>query len=74
MNYAQKIMDDQTAVKHFNQANEVGTKVRYWTMLREGSGKESATRTPAQMLSGHTVVWVSGQPGCIALTHIQVVA
>ena len=63
---------EHAAVDAFNERYPVGTPVRYWTMLREGPGKTGETRSTAQVLSGHTaVVWVTGQPGCIALTHVE---
>lgn len=65
---------ETAAVERFNEAHEIGTAVRYWTGLRAGAGALSKTRTPAQLLGGHTaVVWVEGHPACIALTHIEAV-
>lgn len=62
-------------VDSWNDANPVGTPVRYWAGLREGDGVESATRSKASLLGGHTpVVWVEGRPDCIALTHVERVA
>lgn len=59
-------------VEEWNAANPIGTKVRYWTGVIEGSGKKSTTRTTAQMLSEHTaVVWVEGCAGCISLSHVE---
>lgn len=56
----------------WNTAVPVGTRVRYWTGLRKGPGKESITRTVASVLGGHTaVVWVEGKGACIALTHVE---
>lgn len=56
----------------FNARHPVGTAVRYWTFERKGEGKISCTRTPAEVLSGHTaVVWVKGEPGCVALSHVE---
>lgn len=64
---------EQMLVNLFNDANPVGTPVRYWTGFMEGEGKTSVTRTPAQLLSGHTaVVWVDGEASCIALSHVAV--
>ena len=62
-------------VDRFNQAYPLGTMVRYWTMVREGEPSGTArTRTPAQVLSGHTaVVWVTGYASCIALSHVEAV-
>ena len=59
-------------VRVFNAANPVGSPVRYWSGERIGAGAEGFTRSPAQLLSGHTaVVWVTGQAGCVALSHVQ---
>lgn len=63
---------EQERVKAFNQAHPIGSRVRYWTGLREGPGEISTTTTEAQLLSGHTaVVWLEGARGCIALSHIE---
>lgn len=62
----------QDVVDAWNERHSVGTPVRYWTFIREGDGKLSKTRSEAQLLSGHTaVVWVDGEPGCIALSHVE---
>lgn len=56
----------------FNKSFPVGTHVRYWTFDRHGLGKVSTTRSVASVLSGHTaVVWVEGEAGCIALSHVE---
>ena len=56
----------------FNRAYPVGTPVEYWTGAREGVGKVSRTRSIATVLGGHTaVVWVAGEAGCIALSHVE---
>jgi hypothetical protein len=50
-----------------------GLKVRYWTGVREGEGKVSFTRTKANVLGDHTaVLWVEGESGCVALSHVEV--
>lgn len=65
-------VDQLAAVHAFNNTTPVRTPVRYWTGAREGDGKTTRTRTPAQLLSGHTaVVWLDGVAGCIALTHVE---
>lgn len=66
-------LDEKARVELFNGAYPVGTEVNYWRGLMEGvpsgSGK---TKTPAQLLSGHTaVVWIEGCSGCISLTHVR---
>lgn len=60
-------------VRRFNQRYPVGTRIRYWTGLKNyGPGAETTTRTPAEILGGHTpVVWVDGHAACIALTHVE---
>ncbi len=58
----------------FNAANSIGRPVEYWTMARgaAGTGKMSITRSEATVLpSGTAVVWVVGQAGCIALSHVE---
>jgi hypothetical protein len=66
---------EQKVCDKFNEAHPVGTKVRYWKKEREGEPSGVAqTRSMAQVLSGHTaVVWVVGEPGCIAMSHVQAV-
>lgn len=59
----------------FNERYPVGQLVNYWRGVREGPGKRSVTVTPASVLGGGTaVVWVKGEIGCIALSHIEPVA
>ena len=71
---AERTRSAQAEVDAWNDAHPVGTSVRYWTGLREGRGKPSTTRTEASVLGGHTaVVWVVGEPACIALTHIETI-
>ncbi len=62
------------AAKAWNETyGPFSRQVRYWKGAREGEGQTSATRTPAQVLSGHTaVIWVKAEGACIALTHIEV--
>lgn len=68
----QKTAKVQKEVDAFNAAHPVGTRVRFWTGLREGEGKVSTTRSDAQALSGHTaVVWLTGVSGCVSLSHVQ---
>lgn len=60
-------------VEEFNRQLPVGTKVRYWklAMAGEPSG-EAVTRTPAELLGGHTaVVWLDGVTGCMAVDHVE---
>lgn len=61
--------------REFNRLFPIGTRVRYWTGSQEGLGRVSTTRTEAIILGGHTVVvWVHGEPSCIALSHIEPIA
>ena len=63
----------QKAADVFNAAHKLGSPVEYWTGLRgaAGSGKMSVTRSEATVLpSGEPVVWVVGQAGCIAISHV----
>lgn len=63
----------EVEAQRWNAANPVGTRVRYWTGLREGPGAESKTRSEARALSpDHASVWVEGQASCIALSHVEV--
>ncbi len=74
MNKTNKTKREQQKVDAFNEEHSVGTRVRFWTGLREGEGKEGETRSMAQVLSGHTaVVWITGHAGCVALTHVEAV-
>jgi hypothetical protein len=68
---SQKLVKQQRIVDEWNAAHPVGTRVEYWTWTREGEGKKSVTRSQAQIMCGHAVVWVKGHPACIALTHVE---
>lgn len=62
----------QMEVDAFNAAHPVGTRVRYWTGLREGDGKVSTTRSEAESAGEHTaVVWIDGVRGFVALSHVK---
>lgn len=64
-------------VASWNERHPVGTRVRFWKLVKRGEPSgEAFTATPAQMLGGHTaVVWLdhvsAGVSGCIALSHIE---
>jgi len=65
--------NQQKLVEAFNCKYPVGTAVEYWN-LPWSERKRSKTRTPAQLLSGHTaVVWLEGESSCWALSHVEVV-
>jgi hypothetical protein len=60
-------------VENFNLKHPVGTKVRYYSGVKDGKPSEGKTSGPADLLGGHTpVVFVEGV-GAIALTHIEIV-
>lgn len=64
----------QKLVDAFNAANKVGAPVEYWTMARgaAGTGKMSVTRSEAAVMpDGTAVVWIVGQAGCVALSHVE---
>ena len=61
-------------VAAFNRRFAVGDEVIYYETLDdiEHTGKHLRTRTrsPAQVLSGHTaVVWLEGKSGCVCCSH-----
>lgn len=65
--------DTMKAVDRFNELHPVGTRVRYWTGVREGEGRKGVTTHEATLLGGHTpVAWIEGARGCVALTHVEV--
>lgn len=52
----------------WNAKHPVGTKVKYHHVIDEAAHTVHATRTKAQVLSGHTaVVWLEGVSGCVCL-------
>ena len=58
------------AVDGWNQQHAVGAAVTY----RNDAGKLIAirTRSPADVLSGHTaVIWLDGISGCVALDRVE---
>lgn len=69
---ARSTVTQQKLVANFNATFPVGTKVRYWTGVREGLGKESTTRSDAKLIGGHAaVIWLDGVSGCVALSHVE---
>lgn len=57
----------------WNEKYPVGIAVLYWRGAKQGPGKQSSTKSQAEVLGGHTaVIWVEGEPGCIALSHVNV--
>lgn len=62
--------DPNHEVAMFNKAVKVGDRVRYQSYKPDGPVTEHITRTPAEVLSGHTaVVWLEGKSGCVAVSH-----
>jgi hypothetical protein len=54
--------------RRWNDAYPVGTTVEYHPVIGEPEHRIRTTRTPAQILSGHTaVVWLEGERGCVCL-------
>jgi hypothetical protein len=52
----------------WNMAYPVGTVVEFHPVIGEPKHRIRKTRTPAQVLSGHTaVVWLDGESVCVAL-------
>jgi len=66
------VSSESAEIDQFNERVPVGTPVLFWPGVREGAGRESATRSAAWTLGGHTaVVLVEGYAGGIALTHVM---
>lgn len=67
--------DPAREVADFNARYPVGTMVKYWRGVvgDDEHGGVGATRTKAEVLSGHTaVIWIEGCSGCVALSHVVV--
>ncbi|UJR81440.1 hypothetical protein [Sandaracinus amylolyticus] len=62
-----------TSIEWTDAAHPVGTRVRFWTGLREGPGRVSTTRAPAACMSDHASVWITGVAGSVALSHVEVI-
>lgn len=71
-----RVKSPQDEVNLWNREHEVGTLVRYWTGVPGlTEPKVGRTRSPAEVLSGHTaVVWVEGCRGCVGLSHVEPIA
>lgn len=61
------------AIEHFNRVHSIGTPVLFWPGVRMGEGRQSRTRSQAQLLGDTPVIWVEGYAGCIAVTHVQLI-
>lgn len=68
---SQRLKKNERLMTEWNAAHPVGTRVRYWSFVREGEGKLSVTRSQAWLVSGHACVLVKGKAGGIALTHVE---
>jgi hypothetical protein len=56
----------------FNKACPVGSTVLYESVIGMTGALPYTTRTPAEVLSGHTaVVWLDGKRGCVAIDHCR---
>lgn len=61
-------------VAEFNAKAPVGTRVRYWPGIREGEGRLGKVRHEAYVFGEvEAVCMVTGQAGCVALSHVEVV-
>ena len=70
-------MNPQGEVDRWNERNAVGAPVRYFEVIcKDGWRSEpidTRTRTPAQVLGGHTaVVWLENVIGCVKCSHCEV--
>lgn len=63
----------QRECDEWNAKHPVGTRVRYWKLLRGGAPTGvGPTKHEATVLGGHTAVaWIEGCVGCVALTHVE---
>jgi hypothetical protein len=58
-------------VEKWNLKHPQGTRVIYWSGLKEGPGKASITTSPAELFMGHTPAVCIQGVGIMALTHVQ---
>lgn len=59
-------------VDDWNDENEIGTDVRFWSGQRKGDGALGKTTSAAFILGGHTpCVMIDTGHGAIALTHVE---
>lgn len=57
-------------VDAWNKSVSVGDVVDYTEVKGLSIPARHKTRTPAEVLSGHTaVVWLEGKRGCVAVSH-----
>ena len=58
-------------VDNWNLKHKVGTRVIFWTGVKEGPGRSGVTTSPADILNGHTPVVCIQGVGVVALTHVE---
>lgn len=65
-------MTEQVKVDKWNASYPVGQKVKL--TMDNGEVRETTTRSPAEVLSGHTAVcWFVGVTGCYLLDRAEIV-
>ncbi|WP_186275829.1 hypothetical protein [Burkholderia gladioli] len=63
----------QKAVDAWNARVSVGATVEYSEVIGDPP-KTYTTRSPAEVLSGHTaVVWLNGKSGCVCIDHCKAI-
>lgn len=63
---------EQKKVDEWNARVKVGDSVEYREVLDDNKPELFTTRTPADILGGHTaVVWLNNKSGCVCLDHCQ---
>lgn len=61
----------ENAVAQWNKAVAVGDEIEYFSHP-DAQAQKFKTRTPAEILSGHTaVVWLHGKSGCVATSFCR---
>lgn len=56
----------------WNEANPIGTPVRFWPVLYDSHHEQSRTRSKAWVLGdGSPVVLIEGRPGGVHLGHLM---
>ena len=71
--YVNRVKKEQQLCDDFNRMYAEGTLVKYWTGVKEGEPSGiGKTRSTAQMMCGHSVVWIEGYRSCVGLSHIEV--
>lgn len=59
----------------WNAKHPVGTVVSYEEIVGEGETHRGASKSEAQVLSGHSaVIWLEGKSGCVCLEHCSATA